>query len=76
MFNDCTLCFRYTHPDPYGSNESVPDYLESTNLMSLKENVTFNTVVKQIFCPTKKPTNLSSSIVAVEVFIFGEYNKV
>ncbi|KAJ9588242.1 hypothetical protein L9F63_018406, partial [Diploptera punctata] len=68
----CVILLRYTNADPYESNDDIsPEYVESTKLVSLTVKVSFNTVTKQIFCPLKHPTSLSSSIVAVEVLIFS-----
>ncbi|PSN43750.1 hypothetical protein C0J52_06403 [Blattella germanica] len=62
----------YKHVDPYDGDEDVnPEYVESTNLMTLKVRASFTTVVKQIFRPSRHPTSLSSNIVMAEVLIFG-----
>lgn len=61
----------YEHNDPYGDNDNITtEYVESSHLMS-STIVSFNTVMKQIFHPSKYPTSLSSSIVAAEVLIFS-----
>jgi hypothetical protein len=50
------------------------EYIESTNLVSLKEPVTFRTVSRQLFNPFRKkhPTFLSSCVVTAEVLLFGK----
>jgi hypothetical protein len=57
----------------YGGSDISSDYIESTNLVTLKEPVSFVTVSKQMFNPfrIKHPTSLSSRVVAAEVLAFG-----
>jgi hypothetical protein len=66
--------FRYENFDLYGGSDIISsEYIESTNLVTLKEPVSFVTVSKQLFNPfrMKHPTSLSSRVVAVEVLAFG-----
>ncbi|XP_023704645.2 high affinity cationic amino acid transporter 1 isoform X3 [Cryptotermes secundus] len=65
VYTDLELCG--------GSDIVSSEYIESTNLVTLKEPVTFGTVSRQLFNPFRKkhPTFLSSSVVTVEVLVFG-----
>ncbi|PNF36650.1 High affinity cationic amino acid transporter 1 [Cryptotermes secundus] len=70
----CVLLLRYTDLELCGGSDIVSsEYIESTNLVTLKEPVTFGTVSRQLFNPFRKkhPTFLSSSVVTVEVLVFG-----
>nr|CAD7601477.1 unnamed protein product [Timema genevievae] len=59
------------NPDD-GSDIISSEYIESTNLVTLKEVNTFESITKQLFNirRLKCPTPLSSNIVAIQVFIF------
>ncbi|KDR23201.1 High affinity cationic amino acid transporter 1 [Zootermopsis nevadensis] len=70
----CVLLLRYEDFDVYGGSDIISsEYIESTNLVTLKEPVSFKTVSKQMFNPfrIKHPTSLSSRVVAAEVLAFG-----
>ena len=65
--------FRYRDLDLYGGSDIVgSEYFESTNLVTLKEPVSFKTVSRQLFNSSRKkhPTFLSSNIVTAEVLAF------
>lgn len=64
--------YRYTDLDLYGGSDITSEYIESTNLVTLKEPMSFLTVSKQLFNSSgkKHPTFLSSSVVTAEVFAF------
>jgi hypothetical protein len=69
------IYFRYKDLDPYGESDIISsEYIESTNLVTLKESMSCGTVLKQLFNPfrLRHPTFLSSRIVAVEVLAFGK----
>nr|CAD7400863.1 unnamed protein product [Timema cristinae] len=59
------------NPDD-GSDIISSEYIESTNLVTLKEVNSFESITKQLFNVRrlKCPTPLSSNIVAIQVFIF------
>lgn len=69
----CVHSYRYTDLDLYGGSDILSsEYIESTNLVTLKEPVSFRTVSKQLFNSSRKkhPSPLSSSVVTAEVLAF------
>nr|CAD7260826.1 unnamed protein product [Timema shepardi] len=66
-----TVSVYKDNPDD-GSDIISSEYIESTNLVTLKEVNSFESITKQLFNVRrlKCPTPLSSNIVAIQVFIF------